>query len=158
MAKIPVQTILAQVSNDLHQQLARQATALNKGVGSAQNSWNRPANPAPSTPKGPQSSGNPPASQTPFHSMEPVPLQAEPLVPQDLTPQSLKPSNEIPEGESAFDSEPTVAPKPVESATLRYLTHICNQGLSGAMITNEILEAPLAMRQGYLSRYRRRAR
>lgn len=85
-------------------------------------------------------------------------LQPEPMVPETMTPEAMTPENVIPEGESALEEGPLIPPKMQESESVRFLTHICNQGLRGAMITNEILEPPLALRQGYLARYRRRMR
>ncbi len=85
-------------------------------------------------------------------------LQPEPMIPEPMKPESMVPENAIPEGESAVEEGPLVPPQVQESESVRYLTHICNQGLRGAMITNEILEPPLALRQGYLARYRRRMR
>ena len=86
------------------------------------------------------------------------PLLHETLVPEPLVPEQMRPENVIPEGESALEEGPLLQSQPEQSATLHYLTHICNQGLRGAMITNEILEPPLALRQGYLARYRRKLR
>ncbi len=94
---------------------------------------------------------------------EPVRLVSEPMVPEnmtpeDMTPERLQPQNRIPEGMSAEGRPLLREEPPAESEALRYLTHICNQGMRGAMITNEILEPPLALRSGYLARYRRRMR
>lgn len=86
------------------------------------------------------------------------PMQPESMVPENMTPESMTPENAIPEGESALEEGPLVPPQAQESESVQFLTHICNQGLRGAMITNEILEPPLALRQGYLARYRRRMR
>lgn len=86
------------------------------------------------------------------------PMQPESMVPENMTPESMTPENSIPEGESALEEGTLVPPQAQESESVQFLTHICNQGLRGAMITNEILEPPLALRQGYLARYRRRMR
>lgn len=86
------------------------------------------------------------------------PMQPESMVPENMTPESMTPENSIPEGESALEEGPLVPPQAQKSESVQFLTHICNQGLRGAMITNEILEPPLALRQGYLAKYRRRMR
>lgn len=103
--------------------------------------------------------GQPPAAaiQPETMDMTPEDMTPENMTPELLQPQNMRPQNEIPEGESA-QMPPPRPQKPEQSEPLRYLTHICNRGIQGAMITNEILEPPLALRSGYLARYRRKLR
>ena len=77
-----------------------------------------------------------------------------------LEPETLKPDSPVPEGESTdlAKNRPVALQRQSGSDALHHLTSIAASGLGGAILVDEILEPPLALRSGYLSRYRRRTR
>ena len=77
-----------------------------------------------------------------------------------LEPETLKPDSPVPEGESTdlAKNRPVALQRQSGSDALQHLTSIAASGLGGAILVDEILEPPLALRSGYLSRYRRRTR
>lgn len=87
-------------------------------------------------------------------------LVPEPLVPEKMEPEKMTPDSPAPEGESADWNKniPLRPAAPQGSEALRALTEIASRGLGGAIMADEILEPPLAVRSGYLARYRRRMR
>lgn len=92
--------------------------------------------------------------------LEPERLVPEKLVPERMEPETLKPDYPVPEGESTdlAKNRPVALQRQSGSDALQHLTSIAASGLGGAILVDEILEPPLALRSGYLSRYRRRTR
>ena len=71
----------------------------------------------------------------------------------------LRPDSPVPEGMSTdFVKNIPIRPAAQGSESLRVLTEIAGSGLGGAILADEILEPPLAVRSGYFARSRRKLR
>ncbi|MGI5893029.1 MAG: hypothetical protein ACOX6P_00385 [Candidatus Merdivicinus sp.] len=87
-------------------------------------------------------------------------LVPEPLIPEKMEPENMKPDSPVQEGESTVPERnmPIRKKSTTESDALQYLTNIASRGLGGAIMADEILEAPLSVRRGYMARCRRKIR
>ncbi len=92
--------------------------------------------------------------------LTPEPMVPEKMEPERMEPEMLRPDSPAPEGVSTdrAKNRPLRPSDSQLSGSLRVLTEIAGSGLGGAILADEILEPPLAVRSGYFARCRRKLR